>query len=602
MTTVTGWACWTRPRWRTWDPDYNILVIRDAGSEPGGIEFVDGPLAEFAIGTLPSGTLANAGRGWIHARAGGDRLFHHVRLEVHDAEPDWPEFDAAIQAPFVARSAKVELASLTFSATGPSVALPRAGLFRVRLVKRCGSGRGSDPDGRDGNRWLFQFWPVDGPPGLPRWIRRDEPVGPNSDDMLVLASDVAATAAWSNRATFAVSDLAERLLVDPAAVRGAVRSAVGRQMISCAGDIDRDEQLTLSVRDAMGRSNRGDFAFDDAGPVSPATMVQSPLPRHPYPFGPPPRHGWLVPRRGELYIGDPSDPLRPQPVRSGVSSDALVAVPSGIVRWEIGLSDIVRCDGSVESLPNHIVSIAFDQSGRYLAASTMTFGRHPKFGLQWIDLETLDIVEVPWDPAQRLTAVEVHRDGRLRWVSDANLSAARPMVWDPRDPTRPPGIEPDQFCPVRATFLEPGLLVEHAEFDQASGRYLLYDYDRHLIIREPGGAVRELGITEHWNFVPGGQYLYRARLWEQTPAVSVADLDGEVRLHVLPAEFRHGHHLWEDAATLLVSGPATPPELLDWGRQVLRLNIHTGDVEWAACGSADEQVTLIRPFRADGPG
>ncbi|MEV6825240.1 hypothetical protein [Amycolatopsis sp. NPDC051102] len=166
-------------------PDHGVLVIRDRhvsdAAEPWGNEL----LGELATDAL-SGTIATAGDGWVHGRAGDP--YQAVRLEAHDEPPPvvLAEWEDVVETPFHSRSGRLAFASLTGGEYEGTLDLGRRGLFRARVARRAAAA------GEEGDVWLLQFWPCDGDPGLPRWVKRTRPAvdAPDPGWQLVLGYPV----------------------------------------------------------------------------------------------------------------------------------------------------------------------------------------------------------------------------------------------------------------------------------------------------------------------------------------------------------------------------------------------------------------------------
>lgn len=171
-------------------PEYGTLVVRDRYAADG-LEPLDNELlGELATEAL-SGTVATAGDGWVHGKAGDP--FQAVRLEAHDAPApivleDWED---VVESPFRSRSGRVALGFLTGGEGPESLELGGRGMFRVRVSRRTAV------DGEEGDVWLVQFWPSDSRE-LPRWVRRTRPAisAPGSGWQEVLGYSVM-SAAWT---------------------------------------------------------------------------------------------------------------------------------------------------------------------------------------------------------------------------------------------------------------------------------------------------------------------------------------------------------------------------------------------------------------------
>ncbi|MGW3963682.1 hypothetical protein ACWED2_27960 [Amycolatopsis sp. NPDC005003] len=171
-------------------PEYGTLVVRDRHAADGLEPLENELLGELATEAL-SGTVATAGDGWVHGHAGDP--FQSVRLEAHDAPPrlELDGWEDVVESPFHSRSGRVALGFLTGGEHDETLELGRRGLFRVRVARRAAA------DGEEGDVWLVQFWPADGP-GLPRWVRRTRPAlfGPDPGWQQVLGYPVV-SAGWA---------------------------------------------------------------------------------------------------------------------------------------------------------------------------------------------------------------------------------------------------------------------------------------------------------------------------------------------------------------------------------------------------------------------
>ncbi|MGW4799028.1 hypothetical protein ACWEPC_42095 [Nonomuraea sp. NPDC004297] len=143
-------------------PEYATIVVRDAwGAEPLCAPPPDLPLlGEHALDAPPSGTIAGAGAGWLHASSRDAR--HQVRLEAHPAPPPLDEgWDDVVETPYHTGTGAVMLTTLLYSdgyADRPLV-LGARGLYRVRV-----SCRRTPPEipgfaASAGDVWRMQFWP-----------------------------------------------------------------------------------------------------------------------------------------------------------------------------------------------------------------------------------------------------------------------------------------------------------------------------------------------------------------------------------------------------------------------------------------------------------
>ncbi|WP_410643545.1 hypothetical protein [Amycolatopsis sp. lyj-346] len=165
-------------------PGHGVLVIRDRHAPDAGEPQGHALLGELATDAL-SGTIATAGDGWVHGRAGDPG--QAVRLEAHDGPPRiaLAEWEDVVETPFHSRTGRLAFADLTGGEDEGTLELGRRGLFRARIARRAAT------DGEEGDVWLLQFWPC-ADPGLPRWVRRTRPAigSPDPGWQLVLGYPV----------------------------------------------------------------------------------------------------------------------------------------------------------------------------------------------------------------------------------------------------------------------------------------------------------------------------------------------------------------------------------------------------------------------------
>jgi hypothetical protein len=146
-------------------PEYGTLVIRDRRRADALPPLENELLGELATSAL-AGTVATAGDAWLHGHAGDH--YQAVRLEAHDTEPPVPpgDWEEVFETPFHTRTGFVGLGSLTGGDSGSELALGDRGFFRARVVRKAAE------EGEQGDVWLTQFWPVQGIPEPPRWVKR----------------------------------------------------------------------------------------------------------------------------------------------------------------------------------------------------------------------------------------------------------------------------------------------------------------------------------------------------------------------------------------------------------------------------------------------
>ncbi|MET8853417.1 hypothetical protein [Amycolatopsis sp. NPDC004625] len=149
-------------------PDHGVLVIRDRHAADAAPPWGHELLGELATDAL-SGTIATAGDAWVHGHAGDP--YQAVRMEAHDHPPQitLAEWEEVVETPFHSRTGRLAFATLTGGEHEGTLELGRRGLFHARVARRAA------PAGEEGDVWLLQFWPCDGEPGLPRWVRRTRP-------------------------------------------------------------------------------------------------------------------------------------------------------------------------------------------------------------------------------------------------------------------------------------------------------------------------------------------------------------------------------------------------------------------------------------------
>ena len=161
--------------------DHGVLVIRDRDGDPGDEdEYEDlGLFGENAIDTLPGGTIAHAGAGWLWASSSDGE--HEVRLEAHDSPPpynraDLDDWDDVLETPYRSLSGTVGLALLTGGDWDEhSLVAGRPGRYRVRVCCRRGAADSGAEEGAYGETWRMQFWPAPGDAEPPRWLARGRP-------------------------------------------------------------------------------------------------------------------------------------------------------------------------------------------------------------------------------------------------------------------------------------------------------------------------------------------------------------------------------------------------------------------------------------------
>jgi hypothetical protein len=154
-------------------PEDGILVLR----EPRGGSGED-PLS--TSDAHPVGTIVRTGQGWVYASGGDGPCV--VRLRSHtsppaEADEDWADL---VEAPYLSPSGAVELTSLTGGTGDEHLLLGEPGLYRLRVAHRplpqtVGSVEADEEYLQPRDLWQLDFWPVDGAPEPPRWLRRQNP-------------------------------------------------------------------------------------------------------------------------------------------------------------------------------------------------------------------------------------------------------------------------------------------------------------------------------------------------------------------------------------------------------------------------------------------
>ncbi|HEY2669795.1 MAG TPA: hypothetical protein VGJ07_05405 [Rugosimonospora sp.] len=267
-------------------PEYGTFVIRDVPGPDQVRHPVGGLLAEYAVETQPSGSLARAGDGWVEGVAADSH--HTVRIEVYDAPPDdddLSEWDDVLVTPF-ATSGVARLALVVGGPIGEPIRLGPPGVYRVLFARRPVVA-GNDPEGWP-CEYRLRFWPVDAPPEPPRWLRRSDLLvdgrpaserGAFDGSYRRAITDVVMLALWAAESAtpLTLEWLADRLLTTTATVRAIIEHPRASPVLSIDGDLD-DVNAPLAVT-VIAKEPRDVRAVKAAAlPPRPASAVRQSTP------------------------------------------------------------------------------------------------------------------------------------------------------------------------------------------------------------------------------------------------------------------------------------------------------------------------------------
>jgi hypothetical protein len=246
---------------RDYWPEYGTLVIRDVPASDRSRRQVSELLAQYALDTQPSGSVARAGDGWVEGVASGDHR-HTVRLEVHNSPPpddDLPAWADVLDTPFIT-SGLVRLALTTGGSVGEPFELGRPGRYRIQYARRPVVA-GQDPEGSP-CEYRLRFWPVATPPEPPRWLRRSGPLvdrRPAAErdafdgSYRSAITDIVMVVLWAEESASSVTlaGLADRLLTSTATVRDVIEHPRTSRVLIVDGDLDDvDAALAMAFRSA----------------------------------------------------------------------------------------------------------------------------------------------------------------------------------------------------------------------------------------------------------------------------------------------------------------------------------------------------------------
>jgi hypothetical protein len=269
-------------------PEYGTLVIRDVRRPDQVRPRVGELLAEYAVETQPSGSLARAGDGWLEGVAADSH--HTVRIEVYDARPDDDDrsgWDDVLETPF-ATSGVARLALVVGGPTGEPVELGPPGVYRVLFARRPVVA-GQNPEGWP-CAYRLRFWPVEAPPEPPRWLRRSRPLvdgrpagerGAFDGRYRRAITDIVMLALWAAESATPVTLawLADRMLTTTATVRAIIEHPGASRMLSIDGDLDDlDAPLTVTVLARKPAEVR--TAKVAALPPRPGSVIRQSTPGH----------------------------------------------------------------------------------------------------------------------------------------------------------------------------------------------------------------------------------------------------------------------------------------------------------------------------------
>jgi hypothetical protein len=238
-------------------PEFGTFVMRDMPGPDQVRSRVGELLAEYAVDTQPSGSLARAGDGWVEGVASDSH--HTVRIEVYDAAPDddgLSEWGDVVETPF-ASSGVARLALVVDGLVGEPIELGPPGMYRLLFARRPVAA-GDDPEG-SACEYRLRFWAVDAPVEPPRWLRRTGPLvdGRPAGERDAFdgsyrraITDIVMLALWAAESATPVTLgwLADRLLTTTATVRGIIEHPAAGRALSIDGDLDGvDAPLTVTI-------------------------------------------------------------------------------------------------------------------------------------------------------------------------------------------------------------------------------------------------------------------------------------------------------------------------------------------------------------------
>ncbi|MDX6279893.1 MAG: hypothetical protein QOH03_964 [Kribbellaceae bacterium] len=153
-------------------PESGILVLR----EPDG----SGEDPHSTSDAHPVGTIVRTGQGWVYASGGDGPCVVHLRSHTSPPAETDEEWTDLVEAPYLSPSGAVQLTSLTCGTDADHVLLGKPGLYRLRIAHRplpqsVHAAEDEEDYLQPRDLWQLDFWPVDGAPEPPRWLRRQNP-------------------------------------------------------------------------------------------------------------------------------------------------------------------------------------------------------------------------------------------------------------------------------------------------------------------------------------------------------------------------------------------------------------------------------------------